>query len=99
MEHVQYGLAFCGKARFFRSVPVGRRCSAENNVMPKACLFNGCTACAAGGRPGKGEARGRPCRFLEQFQFEMLRISNHTACRFAEKTRFFRSLRAGRRCA
>ena len=24
----------------------------------------------------------------EQFQFEMLRISNHTACRFAEKTRF-----------
>ena len=29
----------------------------------------------------------------------MLRISNHTACRFAEKTRFFRSLWAGRRCA
>ena len=26
-------------------------------------------------------------------------ISNHTACRFAEKTRFFRSLWAGRRCA
>ena len=25
-------------------------------------------------------------------------VSNHTACRFAEKTRFFRSLRAGRRC-
>ena len=36
---------------------------------------------------------------LDQFQFEMLRISNHTACRFAEKTRFFRSLLAGRRCA
>ena len=36
---------------------------------------------------------------LEQFQFEMLCISNHTACRFAEKARFFRSLRAGRRCA
>ena len=36
---------------------------------------------------------------LEQFQFEMLRISNHTACRFAEKARFFRSLLAGRRCA
>ncbi|HIX41399.1 MAG TPA: hypothetical protein H9857_11480, partial [Candidatus Desulfovibrio intestinigallinarum] len=33
------------------------------------------------------------------FQFEMLCISNHTACRFAEKTRFFRSLWAGRRCA
>ena len=27
--------------------------------------------------------------FLEHFQFEMLRISNHTACRFAEKARFF----------
>ena len=36
---------------------------------------------------------------IEQFQFEMLRISNHTACRFAEKARFFRSLWAGRRCA
>ena len=36
---------------------------------------------------------------LEQFQFEMLRIPNHTACRFAEKARFFRSLWAGRRCA
>ena len=35
---------------------------------------------------------------LEHFQFEMLCISNHTACRFAEKTRFFRSLWAGRRC-
>ena len=38
-------------------------------------------------------------RKLEHFQFEMLCISNHTACRFAEKTRFFRSLWAGRRCA
>ena len=36
---------------------------------------------------------------LEHCQFEMLCISNHTACRFAEKTRFFRSLWAGRRCA
>ena len=36
---------------------------------------------------------------LEHFQFETLRISNHTACRFAEKMRFFRSLLAGRRCA
>ncbi len=35
---------------------------------------------------------------LEHFQFEMLCISNHTACRFAKKTRFFRSLWAGRRC-
>ena len=38
-------------------------------------------------------------KLLEHFQFEMLCISNHTACRFAEKTRFFRSLRAGRRGA
>ena len=36
---------------------------------------------------------------IEQFQFETLCVSNHTACRFAEKTRFFRSLWAGRRCA
>ena len=36
---------------------------------------------------------------LEHFQFETLRVSNHTACRFAEKTRFFRSLWAGRRVA
>ena len=35
----------------------------------------------------------------EHFQFETLRVPNHTACRFAEKTRFFRSLLAGRRCA
>ena len=43
-----------------------------------------------------GETRRRS---LEQFQCETLRVSNHTACRFAEKTRFFRSLWAGRRCA
>ena len=34
-----------------------------------------------------------PDILLEHFQFEMLRISNHTACRFAEKARFSRSLR------
>ncbi|WP_300801123.1 hypothetical protein, partial [uncultured Desulfovibrio sp.] len=38
-------------------------------------------------------------QFLVHFQFETLCVSNHTACRFAEKTRFFRSLLAGRRCA
>ncbi|MCI7569609.1 MAG: hypothetical protein MSH25_09685 [Desulfovibrio sp.] len=43
-------------------------------------------------------ARGRCLCNVEQFQFETLRVSNHTACRFAEKTRFFRSLWAGRRC-
>ncbi|MDM8217047.1 hypothetical protein QUW15_12940, partial [Desulfovibrio piger] len=31
---------------------------------------------------------------LKHFQFKTLRISNHTACRFAEKPRFFLSLRA-----
>ncbi|MDM8216229.1 hypothetical protein QUW15_08740 [Desulfovibrio piger] len=36
---------------------------------------------------------------LEHFQFETLCVSNHTACRFAEKAQFFRSLWAGRRCA
>ncbi|WP_297261078.1 hypothetical protein [uncultured Desulfovibrio sp.] len=36
---------------------------------------------------------------LEHFPFETLRASNHTAWRFAEKARFFRSLLAGRRCA
>ena len=39
------------------------------------------------------------CFYLEQFQFEVRSISNHTACRFAEKAQFFRSLWAGRRCA
>ena len=34
---------------------------------------------------------------LEHFHFELRCISNHTACRFAEKARFFRSLLAGRR--
>ena len=48
----------------------------------------------------KGEAAASPLAYKpEYFQFEMLCISNHTACRFAEKTRFFRSLRTGRRCA
>ena len=37
--------------------------------------------------------------YLEHFQFETRCVSNHTACRFAEKARFFRSLLAGRRCA
>ncbi len=36
-------------------------------------------------------------RNLEHFQFAMLRISNHTACRFVEKAWLFRSLWAGRR--
>ena len=35
----------------------------------------------------------------EHFQFETLRVSNHTACRFAGKALFFRSLQAGRRGA
>ena len=35
----------------------------------------------------------------EFFQFETLCVSNPMACRFAEKTRFFRSLWAGRRRA
>ena len=36
---------------------------------------------------------------LEHFPFETLCVSNHTAWRFAEKTRFFRALLAGLRCA
>ena len=40
----------------------------------------------------------QPISKREHFEFEMLCISNHTACRFAEKARFFRSVRAGRRC-
>ena len=41
----------------------------------------------------------KAARTPEHFQFEALRVSNHTACRFAEKARLFRSLWAGRRCA
>ena len=37
-------------------------------------------------------------KIKERIQFEMLSISNHTACRFTKKRNFFRSLRAGRRC-
>ena len=44
-------------------------------------------------------ARIRRGRLSEHFQVETLHVSTHTACRFAEKTRFFRSLWAGRRCA
>ena len=40
-----------------------------------------------------------PKRDLKDFQFETLRVSNHTAWRFAEKTLFFRPVRAVRRCA
>ena len=32
---------------------------------------------------------------LEQFQFEMLRLANHTVCRFAEKARFSALFRPG----
>ena len=35
---------------------------------------------------------------LEHFEFETLCVSNHTAWRFVEKTRFVRSRSAGRRC-
>ncbi len=36
---------------------------------------------------------------LEPFQFERRCVSSHTACRFAQTPRFFRSLLAGRCCA
>ena len=36
---------------------------------------------------------------LEYFQFETRCVSNHTACRFAEKMQFFRQILAGRRRA
>ena len=54
--------------------------------------------------PGDGcdrESLGVPASFIlpECFQFETRCVSNHTACRFSEKTQFFRSLWAGRRCA
>ena len=39
-----------------------------------------------------------PCVYLFLLS-RHLRVPNHTACHFAEKTRFFRSLSAGRRCA
>ncbi|MCI7569060.1 MAG: hypothetical protein MSH25_06770, partial [Desulfovibrio sp.] len=46
-------------------------------------------------RGGRPDQRMEAQKTIEQFQFETLRISNHTACRFAEKTRFFR-LASGR---
>ena len=50
-------------------------------------------------KEGKKCAASPGSAALEHFQFEMLCISNRTACRFAEKAQFFRSLWAGRRCA
>ena len=38
-------------------------------------------------------------RSYRHLQFETLCVANHTACRFAEKTQFFRSIRAWRRYA
>ena len=40
-----------------------------------------------------------PDILLEHFPFETLGVSNHTVWRFAEKTRFFRLVWTGRRCA
>lgn len=48
--------------------------------------------------PYKGGRETFPL-FLEHFQVEALYVSILTACRFAEKMLFFRSLPAGRRCA
>ena len=53
---------------------------------PQKTLGNGRLPAAA---HAATPARRSDKRLLEHFQFEMLRISNHTACRFAEKTRFF----------
>ena len=54
-------------------------------------------ACALAESAEQSRLRAEPA--LEHFQFETFRVSNHTAWRFAEKARFFRSLSAGRRCA
>ena len=66
----------------------------EENVIPRG---------KAGfrDRPGSSPPPGNTLhrQLLEHFQFETLCVSNHTACRFAEKACFFHSLRAGRRCA
>ncbi|HIX39447.1 MAG TPA: hypothetical protein H9857_01310 [Candidatus Desulfovibrio intestinigallinarum] len=83
---------------FFRTAPIGFFCllpsnfagyAARNFLPGQLPLFSAvCLSphCAPGLLP-------------RHFQFETLRVSNHTACRFAEKTRLFRSLWAGRRCA
>ena len=67
----------------------------RSKITPGCLLFpdrGGRSSCA------QGAAASYQNR-LEQFQFEMLCILNHTACRFAEKAQFFRLLWAGRRCA
>ena len=57
------------------------------------------TATAADHKAAETKKPAPACSPSEHFQFKTLRISNHTACRFAEKTRFFRSRWAGRRRA
>ena len=39
-----------------------------------------------------------PFRLIAHFRFAALCVFNHTACRFAQKPRFFRSMPAGQRC-
>ncbi|MDM8215729.1 hypothetical protein QUW15_06130 [Desulfovibrio piger] len=67
--------------------------------MEEAPLFYGIATYACGNVLSDGIGKACAVVVLEHFQFETLCVSNHTACRFAEKTRFFRSLLAGRRCA
>lgn len=54
-------------------------------------------ACACGKSPFSGFCKSfrRESPSGEQFQFETLCIPNHTACHFAEKTRFFRLVLPG----
>ena len=50
-------------------------------------------------QPPRIPFKGVASPYLEPFQLETRCVSSHTACRFAGKTWFFRSLWAGRRCA
>ena len=56
--------------------------------MEEAPLFYGIATYACGNVLSGGIGKACAVVVLEQFQFETLCVSNHTACRFAEKRGF-----------
>ena len=65
-------------------------CTPRRKSLLPRCTLNACGE--EGEKPFVCKSRfpllPRVFRILDHFQFEMLCISNHTACRFVEKARF-----------
>ena len=84
-------LLFRGTVATGKTAAEPRRC-----ILPKKARWGRGWGAGGRGTPSRASGGGAPSpgHFviirppLEHFQFEMLRISNHTACRFAEKRGF-----------